>query len=57
MAKENEEAETKTKRVGDPELLALNTICRSMETLDAAARHRVMAWINAKYPADKPETD
>lgn len=39
----------KTKRVADPELLAINTISKSMEELDEAAVGRVMAYLNARY--------
>lgn len=44
----------KTKRVSDPELLAISGITRAMEELDEAAVGRVMAYLNARYCKPKP---
>lgn len=48
MAKASEE-QAKTKRVGDPELLAMNAIGKAMESLDETTQQRVLAWIKSKY--------
>lgn len=43
------EAAPKTKRVADPELLAINNIAKCMEELDGAAQQRVVSYLNSRY--------
>lgn len=45
------EATPKTKRVADPELLAINNIAKHMAELDVAAQGRVMSYLCSRFPS------
>jgi hypothetical protein len=50
--------EPATKRVGDPELIAMNEISKALEKVQGPARNRVLKWLADKYdiPASIDDT-
>jgi hypothetical protein len=46
---------TRSRRVRNPEVIAMDRIDEILCDLDPAARARVLAWVNSQYPITKEQ--